>query len=776
MSVGFMERHADAMLSAGYHILPIGPGTKKPQRCQFDEWQDLPEWQRYCDREAKPFELMQWKKWIGAGIGIACGNVCGIDIDVLDPELSIRLRNLALRMLGDTPLIRIGLAPKALLVYRTDRPFPGVKRHPIEALCHGQQFVAAAIHPTTQRPYDWPDSHPANTDITSLPMVTQEGVAAFLQAAWEMLPDDQRQASLTASLEQSAWRGPSDPRGTMEAIQSALNHIPNADLHWDDWFRVGMGLKGALGDAGLSLFEDWSAWSTKNDPARTRELWATLRPRSMGAGTIYWLAEQQGWRPARDLVLNGTDAEMAGEPHPAAAFLERIANMPREAATIEPDAAPRSMPGYYVPAHLIPQTGFLGDFVRFADRTAKSPQPFLAVGAALALLGAVAGRCYKSPSGLRTNFFGIGVADSGGGKDNARRCAKELLFAAGLDKWVGGEGLPSAPGLLTSLEMHPARVYQIDEFGKFLATMTGEHVSERMAGVLTMMTKLFTSAGETLIGAEYANQSASGGRPRVDIRQPNACIWGTTVPGPLWKAVEGGAMSDGSLARFLVFVTDVHYPDTNPMPDDVAAPLDMVATLQAIARGAERHDYGGDLAELFSATTEMKAYPVPYGIGVANAIRAFDCEITAVLRSHQGEYSTAVFARQLEHTIKVALIAAVSRCPARPVIEMADFEWARDLVQHCIDTMLVEAERKASDTPVQARTKKVLGIIADSGGRVTLSELSKKVQTMKPAERDDALQMLIESNQVVKIHEKSPSKQRPITYYEIYNDKPEGVD
>ena len=756
--MSFMVRHAADMLANGYHVLPIGPGTKHPQRSHFGVWENLPEWQQFCDRQASAYEMLQWQRWTGAGIGVACGNVVGIDIDVMEPTLAHALRDLAREMLGDTPLIRIGQAPKALLVYRTDTPFAGIKRHPIEALGYGQQFVSCSIHPVTQRPYEWPEEHPANVDVASLPAVTQAGVVAFMDAAYALLPEDQRKASAARD---DAPHTTSDQRGTVPAITAALAHIPAAD-HDDyaSWMRVGMAVKGALGEAGYPLFDDWSAWSPKYESAAVKRAWKGFRPQSVGAGTVYHLAREAGWRPGPELTLNAAAAEHVGEPHPAAAFL---ASLTRQVATIE--HAPEQKRAYRVPAHLVPTTGFLGDFVRYATATAKRPQPFLAVGAGLALLGAVAGRRYQSPSGLRTNFFGIGVADSGGGKDNARRCAKELLFAAGLDKWIGGEGLPSAPGLLTSLELHPSRLYQIDEFGKFLASMTGERAGERMVGVLTMLTKLFTNPGETLVGAEYSNQSAQGGRPRVDIHQPNACMWGTTVPGPLWGAVEGGAMTDGSLARFLVFVTDYSYPDTNATPAPLAAPSDLVETLAAIARGADHHDAGGNLADLFSSTVSMVPYTVPYTPEVEAALVALDREITSVLRSHEGEYSTAVFARQVEHTIKVALISAISRDPACPVIGMADFTWARDLVQHCTDTMLIEAEAKSADTPAEARIKVVLALLTASDAPLELATMNRKLHAMSPRERDDALQMLIESNQVERISVRADGKQRPTTCY-----------
>jgi hypothetical protein len=123
--------------------------------------------------------------------------------------------------------------------------------------------------------------------------------------------------SILAKEPNGAWRGPSDPRGTRDAIAAALKWIPNDDLPGDEWITVGAAIKAALGEEGRDLWLDWSKSSRKSgksgksDTAERR--WASLRPHSVGAGTIYWLAEQRGWVPDPALTLNGTAAEQAAE-------------------------------------------------------------------------------------------------------------------------------------------------------------------------------------------------------------------------------------------------------------------------------------------------------------------------------------------------------------------------------------------------------------------------------------------------------------------------------
>lgn len=46
----FMARFGARLVTNGYAILPIGPGTKKPGRFQRGAWADYPEWNRHAER------------------------------------------------------------------------------------------------------------------------------------------------------------------------------------------------------------------------------------------------------------------------------------------------------------------------------------------------------------------------------------------------------------------------------------------------------------------------------------------------------------------------------------------------------------------------------------------------------------------------------------------------------------------------------------------------------------------------------------------------------
>ena len=753
--LNFMASHGAQLVDNGFPVIPIMPGSKIPGRYSQGQWTPYPDWTRHADRATTLHEVEIWASWPDCGIGIATGTTVALDIDVPDATVAHALTDLATQHLGATPFLRIGQAPKRLLLYRTAAPFAGRKRAPLEVLAHRQQFVAYAVHPGTGRPYAWPDENPLERAWEALPVVTEAKVLEWLDAAYTALPDALRPATLAGSAAASTWRGPSDPRGTLDAVAAALTWLPNDDLDGHSWITIGNAIKAALGEDGRQLWLDWSRQSAKSGqsgkPDTPERRWATLRPHSVGAGKIYGMAIDRGWVPPPEITLNGNAAERAAQPHPAAGLLAKA-----EASTLS--YAPEPTP-YRVSPELLQVDGVLGRFVAYATASAVSPQPFLALGAAICLVGAVAGRRYRTPTDLRSNIYAIGIADSGGGKDHARRCVKRALYAAGLDRYLGGEDFASSAGLLSSLQQHPVRLFQVDEFGQFLHLVLSPRAPPHKASIWTELTKLYTSAAEPFIGAEYADQKL---KPRVTIEQPCACIWGVTVPGPLWLALEGRALGDGSIARFLVFLTDEDYPERNVSPASTTPPDDLVAGLQAIALGVPEHGYGGNLAATMSSTVPTQPYAVPLTAEAEAAMARVQREASDLLRLHRGTYATALFGRHAENTAKLAMIAAISRNPAQPVTQAHDVAWAAKLVEQCISTLLREADRRVSDNTTEANHKRVLAIIRD-GRRLSRSDITRRSQFLSRREREEILASLVEAKLIVAEQEGSATK--PTTFY-----------
>ncbi|WP_160381230.1 PriCT-2 domain-containing protein [Pseudooceanicola pacificus] len=449
----------------------------------------------------------------------------GTDLTSLAPRQMAGYRGARIGMIFQEPMtslnpaLHIGRAPKRLLVYRTAAPFRGIKRHQLEVLCLGLQFLAYADHPDTGAPYVWPDEGLADLDISDLPEITEAAAAAFLDEAYAILPKALRQRGLRSAAPATSLRSHKQI-GTLSAIRSALDWLPNDELDYDSWMRIGMALKGALGGEGGEVFANWSAQAAKDVPATTVRAWASFKPDRIGAGTIYHLAMERGWQPDAALRLDGS-LDPDG-PHPAADLLARLEGSAPTVAAPEKPIFNLTIPD-----------GLVGDLTGYMLATARRPQPLLSLGASLCAIGALMGRRYRTTSNLRSNLYVVGIADSGSGKNHAREIINEVFFEAGLAHHLGGNKIASGAGLLTALHRQPAILFQIDEFGMFLSAAADRKRSPRhITEILDNMTELFTAAGGIFLGAEYANRD--GTNERRDINQPCLCVYGTTTPLHFW--------------------------------------------------------------------------------------------------------------------------------------------------------------------------------------------------------------------------------------------------
>ncbi len=403
-----------------------------------------------------------------------------------------------------------------------------------------------------------------------------------------------------------------------------------------------------------------------------------------------------------------------------------------------------------VPPGLMDVPGALRLFLDHCDRTAMSPQPFLALAAGITMIGALAGRRYRTSTDLRTNIYAIGIADSGAGKDHARKQIVRCLYAAGLPQYLGGSDIASGAGLRSALHRHPAMLFQIDEFGDWLTSVTGEKANAHRKQIASMLKELYSSAAGPWQGTEYADQSADRGKPKLDIHQPNACLYGTTTPGQFWAAVAGANLHDGLMARMLLFVSPCSYPDERD-PDLSEPSPDLLAALQAIAAGpGEGASGGGNLGAIMLAGTVPEPLTVPETPEATAARRALRQDQLAKQRKHEGTYVTAIAGRLAENAMKLALVRAISRDPAAPVIRAEDVAWGRAVAQHCVDTLLKEAAQNVADTDYERKVNRAMSYIRKHGP-ISARDMVRKGWMLPGKEREEILRTLVDGGIILAI-------------------------
>ncbi len=758
----YMAQLGAKLVDAGFPILPIQPHTKKPGIFRRGQWQDYPKWSRHCERDTTDNEVDIWGDWPESGIGVAAGKVIGIDIDVLQSkEVAEKIEGLAKRMLGDTPAVRIGHAPKRLLVYRSVQPFGGFKYPPIEVLGVGQQFIAYGIHPDTGKPYEWPVSTLAELDMDELPAITEAQAREFAKEAYLLIPIELRPKSLGTGLRAPAeCANLPEQRGTLEAVEDALRFIINDDLDYDSWVRVGMAMKGALGDDGWPLFEAWSATSQKNEIKTTAKSWRSFAPQRIGAGTVYKLALDNGWVPAADLQLNG-QIVMNGH-HPARELLEALqAGSP---ITLEPVSGDSLPPPKPLPAGWDQVGGVIADMMALMGATAKRPQPVLALGASLCAIGALMGRKYRTESNTRSNLYVVGIAESGAGKNHSRVVINELFRKANLLQYLGGNKIASGSGLLTAIQRQPAILFQLDEFGMFLSAAADRKRSPRyVCEILDLMTELYTTAGTTYFGVEYA--STQHNNAHRAIHQPCACIYGTTTPLHFWQALQASNVADGSLARFLIMESEDDFPDSNEVFGVIDPPQDLIDRLILIHQGGGK--LSGNLADI-GAVDEVLVDPrvVPMTPQAKAAFKQLDQELVGQLRTSRGTGYSSILARIEENATKLALIRAVSRDPVDPQIEGHDADWGIMLSRHCAELTIREASARVSENMVESHHKRAMQILRDAGqAGMSRSEFTRRTQFMDHRQRDGVLRTLAEARLIDTVM--LQSKGRPAQWIKV---------
>jgi hypothetical protein len=344
---GYFAQNAERLADYGYDVIPISRHDDASQRWDRKKGQMVPV---YTDPGKQPAQLRGWSKgcpresweaYAGCGIGILTKRTPALDIDVKDADLADAIQAQADRLLGEAP-VRFGQAPKRLMPFQLrGETFPKMRvewwgvghephdrAHPpaVEILSGGesggQQVVALGIHPSTGQPYRWERDPDLDLPRGMLPFLDRDKAERLMRTVAGALQrmgatdikvsgvevrshdatapqTDRRRSDLSIkgdgqAVDLSAFYAKhgisvASRNTTADEIESALRRRGNADLHYDEWIKIGHAIKAALpGSDGEAIWNWWSALSSKNDPDVTATKWGTFKPRDVTAATIFW--------------------------------------------------------------------------------------------------------------------------------------------------------------------------------------------------------------------------------------------------------------------------------------------------------------------------------------------------------------------------------------------------------------------------------------------------------------------------------------------------------
>lgn len=392
----YMEEFGVAIAKNGYEVIPIVPGEKRPAGKN---------WQKLAGTVEGVHDYIADGK--GAhGIGIKSRLCPAIDLDLYDEEMIAEVKKVILEIVGDTPLKRIGKAPKVLWVYRQEKDgmFPKVdtgmwidphgRESKVEILADGQQFVAAHIHPDTQKPYIWLDGQSVlKVPRADLPILTHEQakqikervLALFLGHGWTKKTKNAI-TRLTNPLDDdddpfSAYR-PKVQISDSELERKLFLIEDNTDH--DTWFQIGMALYHQYdgNKQGFDLWDRWSQSAHNYDPKALEKRWPTFDNRDgshtpMTCRIILKLAKQAEEQSLKDKLADfvsrlqaTTDTDQLVEVCNEIKIVE-LPNHVRELLTGKVKAKWKDLTGDN------PRIGFVRELIRYESKEIISAPPWV---------------------------------------------------------------------------------------------------------------------------------------------------------------------------------------------------------------------------------------------------------------------------------------------------------------------------------------------------------------------------------------------------------------
>jgi hypothetical protein len=117
----------------------------------------------------------------------------------------------------------------------------------------------------------------------------------------------------------------------------------------------------------------------------------------------------------------------------------------------------------------------------------------LAVAGAISLMATITGHKVQDKRKTRTNLFIISLADTGAGKNHARLVNDRVLIESNCGHLIGEEGISSAAGIISSIDAHRAKLFQLDEIEDLIQAI-GSPKMTHLASIPATLSQMYSAA------------------------------------------------------------------------------------------------------------------------------------------------------------------------------------------------------------------------------------------------------------------------------------------
>lgn len=385
--------------------------------------------------------------------------------------------------------------------------------------------------------------------------------------------------------------------------------------------------------------------------------------------------------------------------------------------------------------------GLVGKLARWIVDTSRRPQPVLALGAALTIVGTAAGQHFYGPTGAGTHLYVLGLAPTGSGKDRPLKACTDALCDAGLDQLVGPGEFISMPAVINSTVRRPVCLAAMDEFGAFLKRVN----SKKASGFETSITKMLREFWSAGYGRTMTPEWAS--REREVIFAPCLSIFGVSTPDEFLESVSGADVKNGTLNRFLILPQASYVVDRNPVLINSRLPEGIVTGLRGLRGG----DPTSPLVDVCAPATPDGAAPTRLVWG-PGAEEYWQCEVSKPAETRVagedrcGNDDSPFFVRVAEMSVRIATVIALGR--GSTAVSVEDVRWGGELAWYSANAFLKAYRSHVSASDHSERLGFVEAVIRRAR-TITRAKLTRAVaRRMDARQLEGILGLLVEAERI----------------------------
>ena len=408
------------------------------------------------------------------------------------------------------------------------------------------------------------------------------------------------------------------------------------------------------------------------------------------------------------------------------------------------------------PEHLIPTTGLLGQICDYINARSYRTQPVLAMSAAISLVALAVARRVCDEMETYTNLYIVNLAGTGEGKSTPQNAIKDIIGKVNVELLERvGEEATSDTAIEYDLARHSSMLYLKDEYG---SEWRGQAKAPWLHSVNSLLMKLWERAGNY-----HKCKTKSDDRKTRILSQPNCSLSGWTTPRMFWPTVTDDNLTDGFLARILLF-------DMTDMPSELneeQAFIDIPE--QLVDQVRYWFNYGGVFSfDPDEAPDKIQPYEVRR---TAEARKLFkDAQMRCEnFRDPSQEMEFGIWKRMPEKAARLSIVSAVSRATDVNdlVVNEDDMAWGIAVAEWCSASLITRSKQFAGGQSIQERNlDQVLQVIRDAFKQkknLTRTELRKKTRGIRNKDFTDIISQLVEMEQITV--ENVTTVGRPTTIY-----------